>query len=140
MEKHQTRQPDTEEGPRSAFPRIYEIARQIPHGCVATYGQIAEVMGPPMTAREVGDAMAALRDGQPDPPVPWQRVINAQGRVSTGQRQQLLLEQEGVVFNVKGVTDLGRFGWQGPDPAWAEAHGFHLFKETSEEKKQLDLF
>ncbi len=140
MEKHQTRQPDTGEDPGSAFPRIYEVARQIPHGCVATYGQIAEVMGPPVTAREVGDAMAALRAGQPDPPVPWQRVINAQGRVSTGQRQQLLLEQEGVVFNVKGVTDLGRFGWQGPDPAWAEAHGFHLLKEASEEKKQLDLF
>ncbi len=140
MEKHQTRQPDPGEDPRSAFPRIYEVARQIPYGCVATYGQIAEVMGPPVTAREVGDAMAALRAGQPDPPVPWQRVINAQGRVSTGQRQQLLLEQEGVVFNVKGVTDLGRFGWQGPDPEWAEAHGFHLLKKTSEEKKQLDLF
>ncbi len=83
--------------------------------------------------------MAALCDAQPDRPAPWQRVINAAGRVSTGQRQQLLLEQEGVVFNVKGVTDLGRFGWQGAGPAWAEALGFHLLKETSEEKKQLDL-
>ena len=126
--------------PRSAFPRIYEIARQIPYGRVATYGQIAQVMGPPVTARDVGDAMAALRDGQPDPPVPWQRVINAQGRVSTGQRQQTLLEQEGVAFTVKGVTDLGRFGWQGPDPDWAEAHGFHSLENTSEEKQQLDLF
>lgn len=125
---------------RSAFPRIYEIARQIPYGRVATYGQIAQVMGPPVTAREVGAAMAALRDGQPDPPVPWQRVINAQGRVSTGQRQQALLEQEGVVFTVKGVADLGRFGWQGPDPNWAEAHGFHPLKNAGEEKKQLDLF
>ena len=44
-----------------------------------------------------------------------------------------------MVFNVKGVTDLGCFGWQGPGPALAEAHGFHLLKETSEEKKQLDL-
>jgi len=42
-----------------------------------------------------------------------------------------------VVFNVKGVTDLGRFGWQGPGPAGAEAHGFHLLKETSEEKNSL---
>ena len=126
--------------PRSMFSRVYEIARQIPHGCVATYGQIATVLGPPVTAREVGDAMAALRDGQPDPPVPWQRVINSQGRVSTGQRQQVLLEQEGIVFNVKGVTDLGRFGWQGPDPEWAEARGFHTLEKASEEKKQLDLF
>ncbi len=126
--------------PRPAFLRVYEIARQIPYGRVATYGQIAQVMGPPVTAREVGDAMAALRNGQPDPPVPWQRVINAQGRVSTGQRQQALLEQEGVTFTIKGVTDLGRFGWQGPDPDWAEAHGFHPLKNASEEKQQLDLF
>ena len=125
---------------RSVFSRVYEIARQIPYGRVATYGQIAQIMGPPVTARDVGDAMAALRDGQPDPPVPWQRVINAQGRVSTGQRQQVLLEQEGVVFTVKGVADLGRFGWQGPDPEWAEAHGFHPLKNASEEKQQLDLF
>ncbi len=128
------------DGPRSVFSRIYEIARQIPPGHVATYGQIAQVMGPLVTAREVGDAMAALRDGQPDPPVPWQRVINAQGRVSTGQRQQTLLEQEGVTFSVKGVTDLGRFGWQGPDPEWAAAQGFYPLENASEEKKQLDLF
>ncbi len=128
------------ERPRSVFSRVYEIARQIPYGRVATYGQIAQVMGALVTAREVGDAMAALRDGQPDPPVPWQRVINAQGRVSTGQRQQTLLEQEGVTFSVKGVTDLGRFGWQGPDPDWATAHSFHPLKNASEEKQQLDLF
>ena len=128
------------EDPRSVFSRVYEIARQIPYGRVATYGHIAQVMGPPVSAREVGDAMAALRDGQPNPPVPWQRVINAQGRVSTGQRQQILLEQEGVTFNVKGVTDLGRFGWQGPDPEWAEAHGFQPLESAREEKRQLDLF
>ena len=128
------------EDPRAVCPRIYEIARQIPYGCVATYGQIAQVMGAPVTAREVGDAMAALHDGQPNPPVPWHRVINAQGRVSTGPRQQILLEREGVTFTVKGVTDLGRFGWQGPDPGWAEAHGFHPLENTREEKRQLDLF
>ena len=126
--------------PHSIFPRVYEIARQIPHGRVGTYGQIGTIMGPPVTACEVGDAMAALRDGQPDPPVPWQRVINFQGRVSTGQRQQTLLEQEGLVFNVKGVTDLGHFGWHGPDPEWADAHGFHMLEKANEEKQQLDLF
>ena len=128
------------ERPRSVFSRVYEIARQIPYGRVATYGQIAQVMGALVTAREVGDAMAALRDGQPDPPVPWQRVINAQGRVSTGQRQQTLLEQEGVTFSVKGVTDLGRFGWQGPDPEWAAAHGFHPLENANEKDQQLNLF
>ena len=118
--------------------RIYDVVRQIPPGRVATYGQVATVVGPPVTAQQVGEAMAALRDEHPEPPVPWQRVINAQGKVSTGPRQQQLLEQEGVVFNAKGHTDLRRFGWPGPDPAWAEARGFALLKHDTHDP-QLDL-
>ena len=120
------------------YNRIYAVVRHIPPGQVATYGQVATVVGPPVTARQVGDAMAALRDDSSEPSVPWQRVINAQGTVSTGRHQQQLLEQEGVVFNLKGYTDLRRFGWQGPDPAWAEAHGFALLHGA--EDQQLDLF
>jgi methylated-DNA-protein-cysteine methyltransferase related protein len=125
--------------PATLYDRIYEVVRHIPPGRVATYGQVATVVGSPVTAREVGEAMAALRDGQPEPPVPWQRVINAQGKVSTGPRQQHLLEQEGVVFNTRGQTDLRRFGWPGPDPAWAAAHGFQVLSGTDTEQ-QLDLF
>jgi methylated-DNA-protein-cysteine methyltransferase-like protein len=121
------------------YNRIYEVVRHIPPGRVATYGQVATVVGSPLTAREVGEAMAALRDAQTEPPVPWQRVINAQGKVSTGPRQQHLLEQEGVAFNAKGFTDLRRFGWQGPDPAWAAAHGFQVLS-TADAEKQLDMF
>jgi methylated-DNA-protein-cysteine methyltransferase related protein len=121
------------------YDRIYDVVRCIPPGCVATYGQVATVVGPPVTAREVGEAMAALRHGQPEPPVPWQRVINAQGKVSTGPRQQHLLEQEGIIFNVNGHTDLRRFGWQGPDPAWAATHGFQVLS-TADAEQQLDLF
>ena len=97
------------------YQRIYDVARQIPYGRVATYGQIATIVGAPLTARDVGDAMAALRERHPRSPVPWQRVINAQGKVSTGARQQQLLEQEGVIFNAKGHTDLHRFGWRRGD-------------------------
>ena len=125
--------------PSTLYDRIYDVVRHIPPGRVATYGQVATVVGAPVTAREVGEAMAALRDGQPEPLVPWQRVINAQGKVSTGPRQQHLLEQEGVVFNAKGHTDLRRFGWPGPDPAWAAAHGFQVLSATDTEQ-QLDLF
>ena len=119
--------------------RIYEVVRHIPPGRVATYGQVAAVVGPPVTVRQVGDAMAALRAGSPELSVPWQRVINAQGKVSTGRHQQQLLEQEGVVFNAKGCTDLRHFGWQGPDPAWAEAHGFALAPHVNTDAQQLDL-
>jgi methylated-DNA-protein-cysteine methyltransferase-like protein len=121
------------------YDRIYEVVRHIPPGRVATYGQVAAVVGPAVSAREVGEAMAALRDGQPEPPVPWQRVINAQGKVSTGPRQQHLLAQEGVVFSARGQTDLRRFGWSGPDPAWAAAHGFQVLSAADPEQ-QLDLF
>lgn len=120
--------------------RIYEVVRQIPYGRVASYGQVATVVGDAVTARQVGDAMAALRDDHPQPPVPWQRVINAQGKVSTGPRQQALLEAEGVVFNAKGHTDWHRFGWQGPDAAWAAAHGFHPLADPHTSNQQLGLF
>ena len=122
------------------YQRIYEVVRHIPPGRVATYGQVAQVVGSPVTAREVGEAMAALRDHHPDPPVPWQRVINAQGKVSTGHQQQQLLEQEGVTFSPRGVTDLQRFGWHGPDPAWAAAHGFSPLRTGQAEESQLGLF
>jgi methylated-DNA-protein-cysteine methyltransferase-like protein len=65
------------------YERVYAVVRLIPPGRVATYGQVAAVVGPPCDAREVGGAMAALRYQRVDPPVPWQRVINAQGKVST---------------------------------------------------------
>lgn len=122
------------------YHRIYEVVRQIPPGRVATYGQVARVVGAPTTAREVGEAMAALRRDPPIPPVPWQRVINAHGKVSTGRRQQSLLEQEGVIFNAKGHTDLHHFGWQGPDPHWAETHGFSPLNDSEPPASQLDLF
>lgn len=122
------------------FHRIYEAVRQIPYGRVATYGQVATVVGGDVTARQVGDAMAALRDSHPDPPVPWQRVINSQGKVSTGPRQQSLLEAEGVMFNARDHTDLHRFGWQGPDAAWAEANNFHQLADQGQSNQQLGLF
>lgn len=126
--------------PSLFFNQVYDIVRQIPSGQVATYGQVAAVIGPDVAARDVGDAMAALRHHHADPPVPWQRVLNVQGRVSTGERQQKLLQEEGVVFSAKGQTDLHRFGWPGPDPAWAEAHGFHPLEPTKPADEQLDLF
>ena len=122
------------------FHRIYEAVRQIPYGRVATYGQVATVVGGDVTARQVGDAMAALRDYHPEPLVPWQRVINSQGKVSTGPRQQSLLEAEGVAFNARGHTDLRRFGWQGPDAAWAESNHFHQLEDQAQGNPQLCLF
>lgn len=98
------------------YARIYAVVRQIPRGRVATYGQVARLAGLPGHARQVGYAMAALRDGVR---VPWHRVINAAGRVSlrrdgpgAGVRQRQLLERERVTFNAAGVVSLARYQWK----------------------------
>jgi methylated-DNA-protein-cysteine methyltransferase related protein len=110
----------------SVYERIYAIARRIPSGRLASYGQIAAIEGH-CTPRMVGYAMAAVGDR----PVPWQRVINSRGTVSerrhgggTG-RQRRLLESEGVVFDARGRVDFELFGWAGPDWEWLEENGFY---------------
>lgn len=100
--------------PASNYQKIYAVVRRIPEGKVATYGQIAVLAGLPGHARQVGYALNALRDDT----VPWQRVINAQGRVSERSEpgwegyQRHLLEEEGVVFSEKGAVSLKRFRWE----------------------------
>jgi len=92
---------------------IYRVVRQIPAGRVATYGQIAHLVGPGCNARRVGWALAALREDRAAPPVPWQRVVNAKGMSSLGGEQIALLKEEGVLFDSSGRIDLRRFGWDG---------------------------
>ena len=103
------------------YERVYMVVRQVPRGKVTTYGQVAKIVGT-VTARQVGYALHAL---QPWMEVPWQRVVNAQGKISLQSGdQRRLLEAEGVVFDERDRIDLKRFGWSGPDEAWLEAHGF----------------
>ncbi len=111
-------------GRDSAYARIYAIVGQIPPGRVATYGQIAKIEGR-VTARMVGYAMSNL-DARHD--VPWQRVINSQGRLSDRKggggfdHQRRRLEAEGVFFDARGCVDFDQAGWPGPDPGWLERH------------------
>ncbi|MCK6629271.1 MAG: MGMT family protein [Anaerolineae bacterium] len=109
------------------YERIYALARLIPAGKVATYGQLAAMVGS-CTARVVGYAMAALPH---DTDVPWQRVINRQGKISLragsngGALQRQLLEAEGVKFDPETEkVDFDQVGWAGPDWAWLEQNGF----------------
>ena len=93
---------------------IYAVVKKIPKGSVATYGQIAKLVGH-CTARMVCYAMAAVPKGSR---VPWQRVINAQGMISArshgdgDERQRVMLEKEGVEFNANGKVDLRIYGWR----------------------------
>ena len=95
--------------------RVYKLVRQIPRGRVMTYGQIAIILGKGYTPRTVGFVMHGADEKQ----TPWHRVINSQGRCSTGgivlpaDKQQRMLEAEGVKFT-NGKCDLETFGWQPP--------------------------
>jgi methylated-DNA-protein-cysteine methyltransferase-like protein len=97
----------------SSHESILRIVRRIPRGRVATYGQVAKLAG---FARQPRLAGYALRHA--DDSVPWQRVVNAAGRISPRAdpdsipRQRLMLEAEGVRFNGSGVIDLKRYQWR----------------------------
>jgi methylated-DNA-protein-cysteine methyltransferase-like protein len=109
--------------------RVYGIVRQIPAGRVMTYGQIAIILGEGYTPRTVGYVMHGAGED-----VPWQRVINSQGKCSTGRLtipinlQQELLAAEGVTFNAAGKCDLGLYQWfpEGYEPEGEER--VELFK------------
>ena len=98
---------------------VYRAVRQVPGGTVVTYGQVAAILGHPRAARAVGQALRML------PPtlsraVPWQRVINAAGRIShrgdvyRAEQQRALLIDEGIRFDRTGKIDLARVRWKGP--------------------------
>ena len=113
--------------PRAYFAAVWQIVRQIPAGKVCTYGAISRLVPIPLgidpksylafAPRWVGSAMANCPEG-----IPWQRVINAQGKISPrpgsdGSLQRQLLEEEGVLFDERDRIDLKKFGWDGPQSA-----------------------
>lgn len=98
------------------YDRIYAAVAAIPAGRVATYGQVAALAGIPGHARQVGYALHALPESSD---MPWQRVVNARGEVSSRSGldwvagyQRYLLEEEGVIFDDRGRIDFARFRWE----------------------------
>jgi methylated-DNA-protein-cysteine methyltransferase related protein len=100
-------------GPVGSFrERVLAVVRAVPPGRVVTYGQVALLAGSPRAARQVGGVLygSGSREG-----VPWQRVVNAAGGISThkigaGELQEALLRAEGVEVGPSGV-DLRRYRW-----------------------------
>ena len=101
--------------PSELYQDVYKVVKLIPEGKVATYGQVAALIGRPRHARHVGYALSALPENHS---VPWHRVINSQGKISQradpsyADYQRLLLEEEGVEFGLKQRVSLKAFQWQ----------------------------
>ncbi|TGK61824.1 MGMT family protein [Leptospira wolffii] len=95
---------------------VFRIVKKVPKGRVTSYGRIAVLVGKPRAARAVGYALNSLKKGQ-EQQVPWQRVINSQGKISfrgdtrRAILQKKLLESEGVKFSKEEIVDWNLFGW-----------------------------
>jgi len=95
------------------FEKVYIVVSKIPRGKVASYGQIARMLGHPRGAREVGWAMRCCPDG-----LPWQRVVKMDGSITGGEyaeMRRVLLESEGVEFTLDGRVDMEACCWDGMD-------------------------
>lgn len=97
---------------------VCALVKKIPRGHVASYGQLAKILGFPRHARHVGYALA---NTPASIKIPWHRVVNAAGAISLRRKnwqsgsddlQRVLLEAEGVSFDAKGSIDLLRYGWK----------------------------
>lgn len=101
--------------------RVIRVVKQIPYGKVSTYGTVATLAGLPRGGRLVGGILHFYTQSDD---LPWQRVINRQGYISTKclehpkQAQKALLEQEGVEVSDDFTIDLTKYGWP-----FDKAHG-----------------
>lgn len=118
------------DGQQQRYRRIWSTISEIPPGCVASYGQIAEIAGIPRGARQVG---YALRHAPSSQALPWHRVLQSAGTSAFARdssayaTQKDRLADEGVPM-INGKVDMGRYRWQPdldellwkPNVAWDE--------------------
>lgn len=101
----------------SPFARVRRLVNAIPRGRVATYGQLSQLIGGRLTPVGIGWALRAAGEE-----VPWHRVINGQGGISTDRhtpgRQRAMLEAEGVKFGPDDTVDLRRYQWRRRPRPW----------------------
>lgn len=99
---------------KTYFESVYEIVARIPEGKVATYGQVAAMLGNPRAARTVGWAMRAVPLGLR---LPCHRVVNKTGTLAPSyafdgyENQRAMLEAEGVTFTSAGNINMAMHLW-----------------------------
>ena len=99
------------------YEKVYKLVKKIPKGKVSTYGQIGQLLH--LNPRVVGWALnrlASVSSQRGLTPVPWQRVINSKGKISTNKApnipldlQKRLLEKEGIKFDKNHKIDLKKY-------------------------------
>ncbi|KTD83316.1 MGMT family protein [Paenibacillus etheri] len=99
--------------------QVIRIIQSIPEGKVMTYGGIARAAGSPRGARQV---VRILHSMSRKYKLPWHRVINSKGMISltedeSSSLQKLYLQEEGIIFDEKGVVELKQFQF---DPECAD--------------------
>tara|TARA_Y100000589_G_scaffold312412_1_gene332741 strand:+ start:240 stop:599 length:360 start_codon:yes stop_codon:yes gene_type:complete len=95
---------------------VYSAVLCIPFAKVATYGQIAELIGAYGYSRQVGWSLRRLVLSSS---VPWHRVINSKGKISmTISRdgsdwiQIMLLKEEGIFIDKEFKVNLKKYKWR----------------------------
>ena len=97
----------------NTFELVYSLVRKVPEGKVATYGQIACMIGNPRLSRVVGYAMSSC----PYDDVPCHRIVNRLGELAKSfgedgnEVQKYLLEKEGIKFDKDNRINLKKYGW-----------------------------
>jgi len=99
---------------RSDFPsRVRSVVRRIPHGRVATYGDVAAAAGKPRAHRAVGNIMRTTSDSS----IPCHRVIAAGGKLGGYGRdlfaKRALLLAEGIIVSAGRVRNFRELRWKG---------------------------
>jgi methylated-DNA-protein-cysteine methyltransferase-like protein len=92
------------------FSQVYEVVKRIPFGSVASYGQIALLLGDPRQARTVGRAMSQCPEE-----LAWHRVVRSDGSIAQRDHdalQRVLLEAEGICFLQSGRIDMQHYQWR----------------------------
>jgi methylated-DNA-protein-cysteine methyltransferase related protein len=109
--------------------KVIDIVCMVPQGKVVSYGQVALMAGVPRAARQVGRILHLFGDG---PGVPWWRVINNTGRISTKCPehtpliQKSLLESEGIIVSADFEIDMGIYRFA---PSEEDLEGISLSPE-----------